>query len=38
MTVPTSDPTTTLNISRTFNASPDLVFSAWTEPERLKRW
>ena len=27
-----------LNIERTFNAPRDLVFKAWTEPERLKRW
>jgi uncharacterized protein YndB with AHSA1/START domain len=25
-------------ISRVFNASPDLVFAAFTEPERMKHW
>jgi uncharacterized protein YndB with AHSA1/START domain len=27
-----------LVITRTFNASPDPVFEAWTKPELLKRW
>lgn len=27
-----------LIISRTFNASPDKVYRAWTEPELLKKW
>jgi uncharacterized protein YndB with AHSA1/START domain len=27
-----------LTIKRRFNASPDKVFSAWTDPEKVKRW
>lgn len=27
-----------LEISRVFDASPDRVFRAWTEPEQVKRW
>jgi uncharacterized protein YndB with AHSA1/START domain len=27
-----------LVITRVFDAPPDLVFKAWTEPERLRRW
>lgn len=27
-----------LIISRTFNASPDKVYQAWTEPELIKKW
>ncbi len=27
-----------LVVTRTFNASPQLVFEAWTRPELLKRW
>ena len=38
MTTPISNPATTLNVSRTFSAPRDLVFSAWTDPEKLKRW
>lgn len=38
MTVPTSGPATTLNLSRTFTASRERIFSAWTDPEQLKRW
>ncbi len=38
MTVPISDPATTLNITRTFAARRDLVFSAWTDPQKLKLW
>jgi len=37
-----SDSTSTndidLSVSGTLNASRDLVFKAWTEPERLKQW
>lgn len=32
------DTTTTLQITRTFNAPRDKVFKAWTEPTVLKRW
>jgi uncharacterized protein YndB with AHSA1/START domain len=28
----------TLRLSRTFAASPERVFRAWTEPEALRRW
>ncbi len=28
----------TIIISRHFNAAPSLVFSAWTDPELVKRW
>ena len=38
MTTPTSDPATTLNIRRTFAAPQDLVFSAWTQPDKIKMW
>ena len=38
MITPASRADTTLNISRTFNAPRELVFSAWTDPEKLKRW
>ncbi len=27
-----------LTIKRSFNASPAKVFSAWTDPEKVKRW
>ena len=27
-----------LTIKRRFNASPQKVFSAWTDPEKVKRW
>lgn len=27
-----------LTIKRRFNAAPDKVFSAWTDPEKVKRW
>jgi uncharacterized protein YndB with AHSA1/START domain len=27
-----------LTIKRRFNASPEKVFSAWTDPEKMKRW
>jgi uncharacterized protein YndB with AHSA1/START domain len=27
-----------LTIRRRFNASPEKVFSAWTDPEKVKRW
>ncbi len=30
--------TTTLRLARTFNASRERVFQAWTQPEALKRW
>ncbi|WP_342773262.1 SRPBCC family protein [Paenibacillus prosopidis] len=30
--------TTTLEITRTFNAPRDLVFKAWTDPDHLKHW
>ena len=33
---PASD--TKLQIRRTFQASPDRLFAAWTTPEELKRW
>ncbi len=38
MTTPASKADTTLRINRTFNASREKVFSAWTDPEKLKRW
>ncbi len=27
-----------LNVERTFNASPERVFAAWTDPHLLKQW
>ena len=27
-----------LTIKRRFNATPEKVFSAWTDPEKMKRW
>ena len=27
-----------LTIKRRFNAPPEKVFSAWTDPEKVKRW
>lgn len=27
-----------LTIKRRFNAAPENVFSAWTDPEKMKRW
>jgi len=27
-----------VNFERVFDVTPEVVFSAWTEPERLKRW
>ncbi len=27
-----------LTIKRRFNAPPEKVFSAWTDPEKMKRW
>jgi uncharacterized protein YndB with AHSA1/START domain len=38
MTVPTPDPATSLNLSRTYPAPRELVFSAWTDPNKLKQW
>ena len=32
------DPTTVLEIRRTFHASCERVFHAWTDPGQLKRW
>lgn len=29
---------TSLTIKRRFNAPPEVVFSAWTEAEKMKRW
>ncbi len=29
---------TTLKLNRTYPAAPDLVFSAWTDPARVKQW
>lgn len=31
-------PATTLHLTRTFTASREKVFRAWTDPEALKRW
>jgi len=28
----------TVTITRTFDASPEQVFAAWTEPEQIARW
>jgi uncharacterized protein YndB with AHSA1/START domain len=30
--------TPSLTIKRRFNAPPEKVFSAWTDPEKIKRW
>lgn len=38
MTQQTPDVETTLRITKTIAAPRDLVFKAWTEPERLKQW
>ena len=38
MTQPKPDTETKLTIRRTVAAPRDLVFRAWTEPERLKQW
>ncbi len=38
MTTPASKADTTLRINRTFRAPREKVFSAWTDPEKLKRW
>lgn len=38
MTQPTPEVETTLRITKTVAAPRDLVFKAWTEPERLKQW
>lgn len=32
------DPTTTLKITRTFKATREKVFKAWTDPKALMRW
>lgn len=34
----TSDPDKEIVASRTVNASQELAFRAWTEPEHLKNW
>lgn len=33
-----SNPETTLVVKRTFSASRDAVFNAWTDPNALKQW
>jgi len=38
MSMPSSDPATSLNLSRTYSAPRELVFSAWTDPNKLKQW
>jgi uncharacterized protein YndB with AHSA1/START domain len=38
MTHPTPDPATTLHVTRTFSASRELVFNAWTAPDKLRQW
>ena len=38
MANPTSQTTHTLTVRRTFAASRDRVFRAWTDPEELKQW
>ena len=38
MTQQTPDLETTLRVTKTIAAPRDLVFKAWTEPERLKQW
>ena len=38
MTTSASPADTTLRINRTFNAPREKVFSAWTDPEKLKLW
>ena len=38
MTQPKPDVETALTIRRTFAAPRDVVFRAWTEPDRLKQW
>jgi uncharacterized protein YndB with AHSA1/START domain len=34
----TQAPSTSLHLERTFDASPEEVFDAWTNPEVLRRW
>lgn len=38
MNVPSSSTATTLQVHRTFAASREKVFRAWTDPEMLKKW
>jgi uncharacterized protein YndB with AHSA1/START domain len=38
MSTPSSVPAVTLNLSRTFAAPRELVFSAWADPDKLKQW
>ncbi len=38
MATKTDTSATTLHLSRTFSAPREKVFSAWTQPEALKRW
>ncbi len=38
MASPKSSIETTLNLRRTFKASREKVFRAWTDPEELKKW
>lgn len=33
-----TDTKPSLTIKRRFNAAPEKVFAAWTDPEKLKRW
>jgi uncharacterized protein YndB with AHSA1/START domain len=34
----TPNPSQTLSLKRTFDAAPEKVFAAWTNPELLKQW
>jgi uncharacterized protein YndB with AHSA1/START domain len=34
----TQSPATSLHLERTFDATPEEVFDAWTNPEVLRRW
>lgn len=38
MANPKTSPATTLRVARTFAASREKVFRAWTDPEELKKW
>lgn len=38
MTQTTQAPATSLHLERTFDATPEEVFDAWTNPEVLRRW
>lgn len=38
MATPSTSPTTSLQLKRTFKAARQRVFEAWTDPEQMKHW